>query len=99
MTVVPSHFVLTDDGVRLWATSQGRGLPLVLCHGGPGMWDNLTDLAARRRHGDGDSLVDALPEVELHVLSDVGHLPWVEAPDVTREIVTDFLRRTAVVGS
>ncbi len=37
--------VLTDDGVRLWATRVGEGAPVVLCHGGPGLWDFLGDLA------------------------------------------------------
>jgi proline iminopeptidase len=37
-----------DDGVRLWfeCTGAGSGVPLVLCHGGPGMWDYLGPLAA-----------------------------------------------------
>lgn len=37
-----------DDSVELWVetTGGGPGLPLVLCHGGPGMWDNLAPLAA-----------------------------------------------------
>src|SRR5215212_3225320 len=34
-----------DDGCRLWATSTGDGPPLVLCHGGPGMWDYFGDMA------------------------------------------------------
>lgn len=38
--------VQTDDGVGLSVRSRGRGRPLVLCHGGPGLWDNLDDLAA-----------------------------------------------------
>ncbi|GAA3994260.1 alpha/beta fold hydrolase [Streptomyces plumbiresistens] len=39
--------VTTDDGVRLWASrqGQGQGRPLVLCHGGPGLWDHLEDVA------------------------------------------------------
>lgn len=41
--------VLADDGCRLWTASAGAGLPLVLCHGGPGLWDYfdglLSDLA------------------------------------------------------
>src|SRR4051794_4590761 len=42
-----------DDGVELWVerTGDGAGLPLVLCHGGPGMWDNLGPLAALLDHG------------------------------------------------
>lgn len=41
-----------DDGVRLWfeTTGEGPGVPLVLCHGGPGMWDNLGPLATLVDH-------------------------------------------------
>lgn len=37
-----------DDGAELWVerTGGGPGVPLVLCHGGPGTWDNLGPLAA-----------------------------------------------------
>jgi proline iminopeptidase len=31
--------VQAGDGVTLWTATDGRGQPLVLCHGGPGMWD------------------------------------------------------------
>jgi proline iminopeptidase len=39
--------VTADDGVRLWASrsGSGRGAPLVLCHGGPGLWDMFDDVA------------------------------------------------------
>jgi proline iminopeptidase len=37
--------VHVDDGVRLRARSRGSGRALVLCHGGPGLWDNVDDLA------------------------------------------------------
>ncbi|MGW2702467.1 alpha/beta fold hydrolase [Streptomyces sp. NPDC001340] len=38
--------VMTDDGVRLWAQrSGGAGDPLVLCHGGPGLWDMFGEVA------------------------------------------------------
>jgi pimeloyl-ACP methyl ester carboxylesterase len=37
--------VLTDDGVRLWYRRTGEGPPLVLCHGGPGLWDMFEPLA------------------------------------------------------
>lgn len=42
----------TDDGVELWVerTGDGPGVPLVLCHGGPGLWDNLGPLAALVDH-------------------------------------------------
>ncbi|MCX4745582.1 alpha/beta hydrolase [Kitasatospora sp. NBC_01287] len=41
-----------DDGVRLWAVRQNEGKgegrggdPVVLCHGGPGLWDTLEEVA------------------------------------------------------
>ncbi|WP_405990612.1 alpha/beta fold hydrolase [Streptomyces sp. NBC_00986] len=39
--------VTADDGVRLWASRSGSGpgAPLVLCHGGPGLWDMFDDVA------------------------------------------------------
>lgn len=38
--------VLTEDGVRLWATGAGAGGDaVVFCHGGPGLWDTLEDAA------------------------------------------------------
>jgi proline iminopeptidase len=33
-------------GATLWTESQGAGVPLVLCHGGPGLSDNLGPVAA-----------------------------------------------------
>ena len=41
-----------DDGTVLWVerTGGGSGVPLVLCHGGPGLWDNLGPLAALLDH-------------------------------------------------
>ncbi len=33
------------NGVSLWTATQGRGTPLVLCHGGPGAYDNLGPVA------------------------------------------------------
>ncbi|MEU1476429.1 alpha/beta fold hydrolase [Streptomyces sp. NPDC005760] len=40
--------VTTEDGIRLWASRSGAGEgdPLVLCHGGPGLWDMFEDMAA-----------------------------------------------------
>ncbi|MFK4244598.1 alpha/beta fold hydrolase [Micromonospora chokoriensis] len=34
-----------DDGCRLWVEQAGTGPPLVLCHGGPGLWDYFGPLA------------------------------------------------------
>lgn len=43
-------FITVDDGTRLWTTASGSGTPVVLCHGGPGLWDYLTDVAALLDH-------------------------------------------------
>lgn len=32
----PDHAVYVDDGCRLWVAEEGRGWPLICCHGGPG---------------------------------------------------------------
>jgi len=37
--------VTADDGCRLWTAATGTGPPLVLCHGGPGLWDTLRPVA------------------------------------------------------
>ena len=37
--------LLSDDGCRLWTVRQGYGRPVLLCHGGPGLWDYFGDLA------------------------------------------------------
>ena|SRR5690242_16479136 len=39
--------VSTDDNCRLWTAETGRGEPLIMCHGGPGLWDMSGSLAAR----------------------------------------------------
>jgi proline iminopeptidase len=44
---VTEALVTTPDGADLWCAVTGAGPPLVLCHGGPGMWDYLEPLAAR----------------------------------------------------
>ena len=35
----------TSDGASLWCAVQGSGPPVVLCHGGPGLWDYFESLA------------------------------------------------------
>ena len=43
-----------DDGVRLWTATDGPGgAPVVLLHGGPGMWDYLAPVADLLSSGDG----------------------------------------------
>jgi len=38
--------VRADDGTRLWTSDAGAGPPLVMCHGGPGLWDMFGSLTA-----------------------------------------------------
>src|ERR1022692_1265149 len=46
------HFVDVGDKVRLWYTESGKGSPVIVIHGGPGMHhDSLAaDLAPLREH-------------------------------------------------
>ena len=37
---------VTANGVSLWTATQGSGPPVVLCHGGPGVYDYLGPVAA-----------------------------------------------------
>lgn len=37
--------VIADDRCCLWVDEAGNGPPLVLCHGGPGLWDYLDEVA------------------------------------------------------
>lgn len=37
--------MITDDGCRLWAVRVGQGDPVVFCHGGPGLWETLGEMA------------------------------------------------------
>jgi proline iminopeptidase len=37
--------ILQINGVRLWTAVQGEGIPMVLCHGGPGGYDYLGPVA------------------------------------------------------
>jgi proline iminopeptidase len=39
--------VRTKDNCRLWTTATGHGKPLIMCHGGPGLWDMAGSLADR----------------------------------------------------
>lgn len=38
--------IRTDDGIELHVAEAGTGPDLILCHGGPGLWDYLDDLSA-----------------------------------------------------
>jgi len=43
-TPVMRYEYVQANGVRLWTVTQGEGDPIVLCHGGPGLWDYLEPL-------------------------------------------------------
>jgi proline iminopeptidase len=46
---VSERAVVTDDAVSLWTAEDGSGQGLVLCHGGPGLWDYLAPVSAMAR--------------------------------------------------
>ena len=37
--------VRVSDGCALWSVAEGDGVPVVFCHGGPGLWDYLAPMA------------------------------------------------------
>lgn len=41
---------VTANGAALWTATQGAGPPVVLCHGGPGIYDYLEPVAAMIDH-------------------------------------------------
>lgn len=41
--------IRTSDGVSLWTVVEGEGPAVVLCHGGPGLWDHLGGLSEHLR--------------------------------------------------
>ena len=42
---MPQEEIFQINGVRLWTAVQGEGIPMVLCHGGPGGYDYLAPIA------------------------------------------------------
>jgi proline iminopeptidase len=47
---VNERIVVTDDAVALWTITDGRGPGFALCHGGPGLWDQLEPVSSAARH-------------------------------------------------
>lgn len=47
MPEISEYAVTVDDGAQLWTMSSGPAdaPPIVLCHGGPGLWDDLAPVA------------------------------------------------------
>jgi proline iminopeptidase len=74
-----------DDGTQLWTATQGRGIPTVLLHGGPGAYDHLDPVAAliddiARVHrydqrGGGRSTSQG-PFTIAQLVADLEHLRW-----------------------
>ncbi len=44
-SIVVSEELVDINGARLWTARQGKGPPLALLHGGPGIWDYFDELA------------------------------------------------------
>ena len=97
--------VLADDGCRLWTAETGHGASLIMCHGGPGLWDMFGTLAAALsgplrvirwdQRGCGRSERRgpySLPNLTRVVLPGAGHVPWLEVPAEFGRHVLDFLR-------
>src|ERR1700693_1035331 len=40
------EYVRLPDGCRIWTATTGAGAPVVLCHGGPGLWDYLAPIGS-----------------------------------------------------
>jgi hypothetical protein len=45
VSIAQQSDVVAVNGARLWTALQGRGIPMVLCHGGPGGYDYLAPVA------------------------------------------------------
>jgi proline iminopeptidase len=40
------EYIRLPDGCRIWTATTGAGAPVVLCHGGPGLWDYLAPIGS-----------------------------------------------------
>ena len=47
--VAEEHVIQTSDGASLWTVIEGDGPAVLMCHGGPGLWDYLGGLSGRLR--------------------------------------------------
>ncbi len=41
----PTESYIVANGIRHWTVTQGSGVPVILCHGGPGIYDYLEPVA------------------------------------------------------
>jgi proline iminopeptidase len=44
--VTEERVIQTSDGASLWTVAEGAGPAVLLCHGGPGLWDYLGGLSS-----------------------------------------------------
>ncbi|MCF6376858.1 alpha/beta hydrolase [Nocardioides KLBMP 9356] len=77
----------SDDLTLSPATVEAVIAPVLLVHGAQ---DRVTPLRTAAL-----PLLDLLPDVRLHVLGRCGHAPFVEHPAEFRQVVAEFLARTA----
>jgi len=63
-------------------SAKSRGLALIIA----GAEDRLVDMSDTAR------AADALPNAELAVLPECGHVPQEECPDLVKAIIADWLR-------
>jgi proline iminopeptidase len=47
--VAEEHVIQTSDGASLWTVIEGAGPAVLMCHGGPGLWDYLGGLSGHLR--------------------------------------------------
>lgn len=40
----------------------------------------------------GEEAIEQMPNARIEIIPDVGHLPWMEAPELSAELISDFLR-------
>jgi proline iminopeptidase len=85
---VREEWIRTDDDIRLRVIRRGRGKPLVLCHGGPGLWDYLGPLA---------TMLDDLVEVWRYDQRGCGHSEGLSGPYTLDRFLRDLeaIRRAA----
>ena len=96
---------LRDAGYRMAVAASARGLVTDRCYGRTGYWERLVDLQVPSLwlYGRSDPLVshrygarvaDTLPNAEVEVWDDLGHVPQFELPDRTHALLRRFFART-----
>ncbi len=83
------HFVELPDGTQLWAATSGEGPPVVCCHGGPGLWDYLGDLAG---------LLDDSHQVVRFDQRGCGRSTSLDGPFTVAQAVDDLERLRQAMG-